>query len=185
MFPAMFPTGLAMLPTGLTMVAAMLPTMLTVFDKMFKPQWTPQQCYCQLCDMQEKEDTKHFLVRCPFFVEHRKRLLVEFAGRLETDSDCMVQLYGRVVMERIQQLSLDEVRLVMLDGIHGLDISYPVCESHTLNNDSSKQSQKDRTLAIHSVHSKVERTINNYVWICWKARERHMKRSNGENIQNA
>lgn len=71
-------------------------------------QWAPHKCYCQLCDMKEKEDTKHFLIRCPFFDEHRKRLLEELAGRLEMDSDSAVQAYGRVIMDRIRQLSADE-----------------------------------------------------------------------------
>jgi hypothetical protein len=141
-----------------------------------RPQWAPNKCYCKLCDMQEKEDTKHFLVRCPFFNEHRKRLLEELAGRLEVDSDSAVQLYGRVVMDRIRRLPAEELRLIMLDGVNSLDVQYPRSGSDVVKSGrTSKQDQKERTLAVQSVHNKVERTISNYVWICWKARERHLR----------
>jgi len=141
-----------------------------------KPQWAPHKCYCQLCDMQETEDTKHFLVRCPFFNEHRKRLLEELAGRLEIDRDNVaVQSYGRVVMDRIRQLSAEELRLIMLDGINSLGVQYPSSGSDVSSGRTSKQDEKERALAVQSVHSKVERTVNNYVWICWKARERRLR----------
>jgi hypothetical protein len=141
-----------------------------------KPQWDPRECYCQLCKMREKEDTTHVLVRCPFFNEHRKRLLEELAGRLETDSEsAAVQSYGRVVMDRIRQLSAEELWLVMLDGINSLDLQCPSSDSDVASGKTSKQDQKERTLAVQSVHSKVERTVSNYVWICWKARERRLR----------
>lgn len=62
----------------------------------------------------------------------------------------------------------------MLDGVNSLDVQYPSSGSDVVSDNTSKQDQKERMLVVQSVHNKVERTVSNYVWICWKARERRM-----------
>ena len=95
---------------------------------------------------------------------------------MEIDRDNVaVQSYGRVVMDRIRQLSAEELRLIMLDGINSLGVQYPSSGSDVSSGRTSKQDEKERALAVQSVHSKVERTVNNYVWICWKSRERRLR----------
>ena len=74
-------------------------------------------------------------------------------------------------MHRIRQLSAVQMRFVMVDGINSLDDTVQY-DSTELERGHGKQDLKQHTEAVKKVHSKVERTVNNYVWLCWKARER-------------
>jgi hypothetical protein len=124
-----------------------------------KPRrWDDNKCYCPVCDRNVIEDTTHFLVECPFYDELKKKFMSELAVRLESDSDVKVRNYGRLAMMKIEELSWKERRIVLLDGICSLKI------------ESAVKVEKDE---IRQVRMKVEKTVNNYVWLCWKSREKH------------
>jgi hypothetical protein len=126
-----------------------------------KPRrWDDNKCYCPVCDRNVIEDTTHFLVECPFYDELKKKFMSELAEKLERDSDTKVRDYGRLAMLKIEELSWKERRIVLLDGICSLKI------------ESAVRVEKDE---IRQVRMKVEKTVNNYVWLCWKSREKQIE----------
>ena len=122
------------------------------------PQWNEDKMQCRVCDMNVRESMAHFLLECPLYATCRLRLMDTLTLRLEKDQDTQVRDYGREVMMYMEGLTGTNKKLFLLDGVQGIRIP------HVKASDSVR----------NKVSVKVEKTINNYLWLCWRARQKQI-----------
>ena len=122
-----------------------------------RPQWNERRRCCRMCGTRCKETIPHFLVECPFYDTYRTQFMDCLALSMDRDTDKRTQEYGREVMMYIEGLAQSQWTRFLLDGVAGLQLPPHIQTSVTVHK---------------KICQKVDKTINNYVWLCWEARRK-------------